>query len=302
MRKFLKNSILFLIICLITGEIVVRVSHAVTDIPQRVIDEEGIQKYKPNQIGYWKGGKHTWKINEYGWPGTPPVEFNELVLIIGDSFIENFMNPNECHQGELLKRKLSKYNFFEAARSGVSFIEAFEIDKQLDSLEPVNTLIYVNDEDFTESIREISLHSDITQFSITKNKIFKGEMKSPRLKKILYNWKLMYYFYNRFPISFSFEKDKPKEKKQASTNNNHSIIKLLDYVSANYDISNKTLVFHPNSDYEIIEACKTVGFNVIVLNSKNDTSWTFDYDSHWTCYGHKKVAEQVALSLKKILK
>ncbi len=167
MKRFIKHIVVFLLLAVIIGEVVVRMTHAMSDIPQRTIDDYGIQKYFPNQDGYWKGGDHKWVINEMGWPGELPENYNNLMLVIGDSFIENFMNPNECHQAIFLEEQLPEYNFMEAARSGVSLIEAMEIHKQLDSLKPVHTLVYVNDNDFFESIVEVKKMSDITQMSLT---------------------------------------------------------------------------------------------------------------------------------------
>lgn len=305
MFKFLRNIVLLFVVALIVGEVVVRVTHAVSDIPQRLIDENGIQKYYPNQTGYWLNGTHTWKINELGWPGELPDSYDNLVTIIGDSFIENFMNPNECHQAIFLKERLVDYNFLEASRSGVSFIEAFEIAKQLDSLQPISNLIYVNDNDFIESVKDIKTLNDITQLDLKKENIVYGVMKSPGLKKILYNFKLAYYFYNRFPVNLNFGKqtkiETTKHKKEdKSLKNKLEIELLLSFVKDNYDIKDKVLVFHPNSNEELIELCKKKGFSVINLDSNIDSkSWTFDYDHHWTCYGHKQVANQVKQSLLK---
>ncbi|WP_111682647.1 hypothetical protein [Winogradskyella tangerina] len=303
MKRFIKHITIFSFLALIAGEIVVRLTHAMSDIPQRTIDNYGIQKYIPNQDGYWKGGDHKWLINEMGWPGELPERFDDLILVIGDSYIENFMNPNECHQSVYLKEQIPDHNFMEAARSGVSLIEAMEIHKQLDSLQPKHTLIYVNDFDFFESIVEVKPMSDITQMSLTNNEIVYGKMKAPVSKKILYNWKLLYYFYNRFPINLSFGKEKPKkienEKSDSSElQSKDEVFKLIDHIAANYNLEGKSLVFHPNSNQLIIEKCMAAGFDTIILDSSNDKDWTFDYDSHWTCYGHKKVAEQVSKALK----
>ncbi|WP_296386371.1 hypothetical protein [Winogradskyella sp.] len=305
MIKFLKNIVVFLLITVIIGEIVVRVTHAVTDIPQRTIDDSGIQKYFPNQDGYWKGGDHQWVVNELGWPGELPDSNDNLINIIGDSYIENFMNPNECHQSTFLKENMKDYNFMEAARSGVSLIEAMEISKQTDTLNPKHTLIYVNNNDFLESIVEVKSLSDITQVNLTNNEIVFGKMKAPGAKKVLYTWKLLYYFYNRFPIGGNKKKKKKdalettsKKDAERKTEHDDNILKLINYIKANYTISNKTLVFHPNSDHMIIDMCLNSGFNVIVLDSSNDSKdWTFGYDTHWTCYGHEKVAEQVSKNL-----
>lgn len=303
MTKFFRNIVLFLLLSIVVGEIVVRVTHSVSDIPQRRIDKDGIQKYYPNQTGYWLNGTHTWEINSLGWPGELPESYNNLITIIGDSFVENFMNPNECHQSVLLKDRLQNYNFLEAARSGVSFIEAFEISKSLDSLKPIKNLIYVTDRDFTESVKDIKLLEDITQVDLKEQKVIYGKMKSPGAKKILYSCKLAYYFNNRFPINLNFWKPKKPEnvvQKEVDTSlkNSLEIKLLLSYINKNYNIRDKVLVFHPNSNKEIIELCKAEGFEVIDLDSSKDNkSWTFDFDSHWTCYGHEQVANQVKQGL-----
>jgi hypothetical protein len=303
MIKFLKHIVVFFIITVIIGEVVVRATHAVTDIPQRTIDDSGIQKYFPNQSGYWKGGDHQWVVNELGWPGELPESYDNLITVIGDSYIENFMNPNECHQSVFLKENMADYNFMETARSGVSLIEAMEISKQTDTLSPKHTLIYVNDNDFLESIYEVKALSDITQLKLEDSSILHGKMKAPGAKKVLYTWKLLYYFYNRFPLNGNSKKEKTdlseaKQKKESKTKYNSEVLKLVNYIKINYTINNKTLVFHPNSEPSIIKMCKNAGFNIIALDSSKDVNdWTFGYDSHWTCYGHKKVAEQVSNNL-----
>ncbi len=129
-------------------------------------------------------------------------------------------------------------------------------------------------------------------------------MKSPTSKKILYNWKLLYYFYNRFPINLSFNNEEPKEGPKKKTaddplTSKAEVFGLIDYIASNYSIADKTLVFHPNTNKTIIEKCQEAGFSIIILDSSNDRDWTFEYDSHWTCYGHEKVAEQVANAIKK---
>ena len=303
MKKFIKNIVVFFLIAMVVGEIIIRITHTVSDLPQRTIDDNGIQKYFPNQSGYWKGGDHGWKINKFGWPGDLPKSSDNLITIIGDSFIENFMNPNECHQSQLLDQKMADYNFIEASRSGVSFIEAMEISKQLDSLKPLYQLIYVAGHDFSESVSAIKPLKDITQLNLKTKSIAYGEMKAPGFKKILYNWKLLYYFYNNFSLDFSFDffknKETPKKEKVIDKRYKYSaeITQLMDYTKTNYDITDKILVFHPNTEIEIIVICQKAGFKTIILNSDNDKSWTFDYDHHWTCYGHDRVSLQVSKAL-----
>ena len=299
MKKFIKNIILFLILGLTIGEIIARLFALSSDIPHRMIDKTGIQKYIPNQKGTWKGGSHNWYINEKGWPGHLPNSYDSLITIIGDSYIENFMNPDECHQSNYLKKLNPKYNYLEASRSGVSFIEAMEISKQLDTLSPKVQLIYVHDTDFFESIVQIKKHPDRTQIDLTDNKIIYGKMKAPGIKKILYNWKFIYYLYRRFPVDLN-NGNKIQEIKELSEiklkkeNDFNAFKKLLGYVNAKYQIENKVIVFRPDSDIELINLTRNLGFIVLHLKAGNIEKWSFEYDSHWTCYGHEKVALQVA--------
>ncbi len=303
MIKFLKNIIVFIFISLIIGEFVVRITYAVSEIPQRVIDNSDIQKYYPNQTGYWKGGDHQWIINSLGWPGELPNSYDNLITIIGDSYIENFMNPNECHQSVYLKKEMPTYNFLEAGRSGVTLIESMEISKQIDTLNPKVTLIYTGSADVYESIKEIKTISDVTQLNIEKEVIVYGKMKSPGLKKVLYSWKLLYYFYNRFPINFQRKTAEATIKNVVESNkfevNESKVRALINYIRNNYNTDKKVFIFKPGSDPNIIQIFKSKGLSTMLLDSSIDKSWSFDYDSHWTCYGHKRVALQVAYGLSK---
>ncbi|WP_031527459.1 hypothetical protein [Dyadobacter crusticola] len=304
MKLFLFKFLLFLAIGLIVGEIIVRQMHLTSDIPQRYLDHNHIQKYIPGQTGYWKGGEHTWQINKFGWVGAPPSSNSNLITIIGDSFIENFMNPDACRQGALLKARLPKFNFLEAGRSGVSFIEAMEIANSLDSLKPRWHLLYLNTSDFIESVRDINPHVDITQVDLKNRKIVPGIMKAAGLKRILYNWKFAYYLFNRFPLDqisspgaqhvpIPTQTDKPQEVRMLKP--------LLDFVKQEYTVSNKIVVFHPNVPESVIREVAAAGFAVITLNSKGTHSWTFDYDIHWTCHGHQQAASQVETGLSKLV-
>ncbi|MEQ8217985.1 MAG: hypothetical protein RH981_07110 [Arenibacter sp.] len=305
MKRFIKNIIVFIIFGLLIGEFIARWFALSSDIPNRTIDRYGIQKYIPNQHGTWKGGTHTWHINEKGWPGYLPKSNDNLITIIGDSFIENFMNPEECHQSVYLGKILPKYNYFEASRSGISFIEAMEISKQLDTLGPRFQVIHLHDSDLEESIMQLKKHNDITQLDVNKQKIIFGKMNSPGLKKILYNWKFMYYLYRRFPIWIN-KPNKTQNSKITLKNNKEGFNfkyykKLLEYIVANYNIDDKILVFRPESTSELVKFAKDFGFKTIQLKTDINDHWSFEHDSHWTCYGHEKVAEQVAEYLKSLI-
>ena len=101
MKKFIIQISIFVMFLFISSEIVIRAFNLVSDIPQRVVDDSGIQKYLPGQTGQYDG-LH-WETNEYGWIGVAETE-GDVITIIGDSYIENLMNPLKYNQGVLLKK------------------------------------------------------------------------------------------------------------------------------------------------------------------------------------------------------
>ncbi|MCE7072931.1 hypothetical protein LZG74_21630 [Dyadobacter sp. CY327] len=303
MGKLLLKFFIFLLGGFVVGEAIVRAYHLTSEVPKRYLDDNGIQRYNPDQQGSWKGGNHSWATNELGWTGTLPVSYDNLVTIIGDSFIENFMNPSDCHQDMLLKSRVPMMNFVEAGRSGVSFIEAMEIAASMDSLSPQMHLIYVNAADFTESIRDIAVQTDITQVDLGNRKVIPGIMKSAKLKTILYNIKFAYYLFQRFPlnqIKFGGEKHAPA-KPTVQPDHSNSIKSLLEFVKQKYDVKDKIIVFHPKLPDAIKNEVKAAGFKTISLDSDGQDNWTFVYDHHWTCYGHNQAADQIASYLQELI-
>ena len=304
MKRFLIGIALFMIVGLALGEIIARSFVLTSDIPRRMLNDNQIQKYVPGQKGYWKGGGHQWQVNKFGWPGQLPEEYDNLITVIGDSFIENFMNPDSCHQAILLKRKMPGHNFIEASRSGISFIEAMEITKELDSLNPKLHLIYLTDSDFDQSVVQINKMGDVTQWDAETGNLIHGKLKSPGLKSILYNWKFMFYLYRRFQSSFN--KIKTGDEHQHPVKKEVQVelgyyTKLLEYVRSEYNIDDKVFVFRDDSSTELISLVKEHGYLVVELDESNDSSWSFEHDSHWTCYGHERASHQVVLQLHKFI-
>lgn len=297
MKKFIMQLIIFSFFLFLTGEVIIRVFNLVSDIPERYADEYGVQRYKPGQSGRFKDVKSKWHVNDYGWVGTSKIENDTVISIIGDSYIENLMNPMECNQGSILKSYYPNYSFFEAGRSGVTFIEAMEITKILDKeVKPTYHLLYLNEFDFYESIENLRSYDDRLQVNLETNTIKKGQLKSPGLKKILYSCKLLYYMYLRFPIfveaqNKAVSQDAPIDN---ITFDKLTFQKLFSYCSKNYDLSKIIFIFHPNTDENIISLAREYGIKTIVLNSKGDKDWGLgEHDGHWSCYGQKQVSKQI---------
>lgn len=305
MKQFIIKISFFILILCILSEIIIRIFHLVPEIPERYIDEYGIQRYKPGQSGFYTKAKEKWNVNSFGWLGVCDIDKDTIISIIGDSYIENLMNPIECNQGSILKSLFPNYAFFEAGRSGVSFIEAMEISKMLEvEVAPKYQLIYLSEDDFYESISEIERYNDRLQISVENQKLLPNPLLNPGLKKILYNFKLVYYLYLKYPIFV--DKHNMGETSisihQKIKFNKDKFNKLFDFCSNNYNLSKLIFVFHPNTDDRIIALANKYGVKSIILNSTGDNTWGIGIkDDHWSCYGHNQACKQVKSKLNEII-
>lgn len=304
MKKFIIKLSVYFFLYLIIAESISRLLYLSPDIPVRGVDNVGIQKYLPNQSGYWKGGTHKWKINEDGWPGPTHRKNGRQIAIIGDSFIENFMNPEKCRQTYLLEKKTEIFNFIEFGRSGISFIESLEINKKEKNKNPniELSLIYLGNNDLKESLSTISRKPDIIQVDLNNNKILPSRLKSPLAKKILYNFKFAFYLHNRFPIANYFPKDNQLSKKIISRDNySKEYESLIEYASDKYDMSSIIFVLRPETNNDIIKVFQSNNLNHLKLKADDIPSWSFVDDHHWTCYGHRQASLQIAQYLNKTI-
>jgi hypothetical protein len=296
MKKFILNSILFLFFTILCTEIYIRINHLTVDIPRREIDKNGIQKYKPLQNGYWSYGSHKWQINKEGWPGELPSSFHNMITLIGDSHIENFMNPDSCHLGAILNKSNLKYNFFEAGRSGVTLIEAFEISKALKKqYKPTRQFIFAKNSDFKESIVELNKLGDVTQVSLAKNKIIQGQMKSPFLKMMLYNFKTLYYFRNSLDENKLAQISKKKGNDIKKNINSEYYEKLLVFIKNNYETKDIVVFLHPDTEESYRKLLEKHGFNCYQFKTKSKRNWGKNEkdQAHWSCYGFHEASKQI---------
>ncbi len=305
MKRFLLNFITFTVILFIVGEVVVRIFKLTPDIPKLYVDQTGIQRYVPGQKGNFSKTSQ-WVVNAYGWLGIAETNKDPIISIIGDSYIENMMNPIICNQGSILKSYFTDCGFFEAGRSGVTFIEAMQITKLLDStIKPTMHLIYVGDEDLYESDASYR-QTDRMQINLSNHKIINAELKSPFAKKILYNLKSFYYLYLRFPLLVG------KNNKEATDNtvinkkeiDYQSVNNILNYSKQMYDIKKIILIWHPGTPRKIIKIARHLGFNSLSLTKTGKAkNWLVSSaDAHWSCYGHQQVAKQISIYITQYLK
>ena len=286
----IKKIIFFSIICFIFIEIIVRIFNLTNDIPQRKIDINGLQTYVENQNGYFNGNQ--WKVNKYGFIGLSEINYKNQVLIIGDSMIENIMNPIDCNQGSLLKKMFdNSYGFFEIGRSGLTLIESLEFYKSFNQIiNPKIIIIYINEGDITESISNIKRFTDRLQINIQTRKLENVQIKYPTLKKILYNLKSIYFLYNRGFFNIN-SKNIVSNKQVKLNDNNLTIKKFFEIINIKYDLQNVTFVLDKSNKYiDLINTKK------VILNNQ-EKNWFIKDDLHWNCFGHSEVAKKVFKSI-----
>ena len=272
-------------------EIIIRVFSLTNDVPQRDIDEFGLQIFLKNQNGTSHG--NIWIVNEDGFLGHNDVNGQNQLLIIGDSYIENIMNPFDCRQSSLFKNM--GYDVFEIGRSGISFIEALEFyAKYKTKINPRKVIFFVDSSDFKESIVEINKFEDRTQISLANSQIFFGKIKAKHLKKILYNYKTLYFTYLKYLKSKKTENNDGKIRGLADNYHGY-IAKLIEYANENYNLKNCLFAFRGKNEFK--EDFLKLNINFIELNLKSKEFRYSEKDAHWNCRGHKKASELIVENL-----
>ena len=305
MKLLFKKIIVFILILAVIGELAIRQFHLAPDIPSLYLDSNGIQRYVPGQTGYFTKAEKAWSVNRFGWLGVCDTSKDTIISIIGDSYIENIMNPIECNQGSYLKTSLPQYSFFEAGRSGITFIEALEISHALQKeIHPAYQLLYINENDFYESVSEINRYDDRVQISIQEQKILKSEIKNPGIKKLLYASKLAYYLYLK-SMAFMSSLTQKKNTSESNQKDLYDAVlfdKLFNYCMKHYDMQKINFVLHPEVDERYVSLIHKYGIKTISLKITDHQQWSKSKnDEHWSCFGHEQVSNQVTIYLNSLM-
>jgi hypothetical protein len=289
MKRFIIKIIKYSIVVLILFEIVVRLFTLTNDVPQRDLDENGLQVFQKNQEG--KSNGHKWRVNSSGFLGHDEVKGENQVLIIGDSFVENIMNPFECRQSSLFKK--NGYDVFEIGRSGITFVESLEFySKYKSEVNPKISIFIIDNSDFEESIQEINKLNDRVQISLKTSQLSLGKIKAKYIKKFLYNYKTLYYLYLKY-LKSQKAIITTQSIKVNHLNNETSILvdKLIRVSNQNYDLNDCLFVFRGGNDYK--ELFNQLNLSFIELNLKGAQYTYSENDSHWSCKGHQIAFETI---------
>ena len=115
MKKFVFKIALYAICILLGLEILVRVFHLHKDRPVRYLDEYNVEKWIPNQTGYWVTGNRRqnvghYKINNFGYNSVydefNPSKNSKEIALVGDSFIQGFHQDYQNSLGQKLEALL----------------------------------------------------------------------------------------------------------------------------------------------------------------------------------------------------
>ena len=289
MKRFIIKIIKYLIVALLLLEIIIRLFTLTNDVPQRDIDENGLQVFRKNQEGQSHG--HKWKINSSGFLGHNKIKGANQVLIIGDSFVENIMNPFECRQSSFFKK--NGYDVFEIGRSGITFIESLEFySKYKSKVNPKISIFIIDNPDFEESIQEINKLNDRVQISLKTSQLSLGKIKAKYIKKLLYNYKTLYYLYLKYLKSQKSNiTTQSKEVNHSNEETSLFVNKLIRISNQNYDLKDCLFVFRGENDFK--ELFNQLNLNFIELNLKGVEYMYSENDSHWSCKGHQIASEKI---------
>ncbi len=305
MKQFFRNIIIFILFLFVFTEIVSRVFHVSYNMPKMYKHPDGLLKFTPNQIGYFDGGKHKWYINKLGLPGKELPELNNnLITIIGDSYILNLMNPDSCRQQSYLRKIKPQYSYLESARDGATLLEYFEMAKKLDTLNPKLQLIYVNTSDFLGCF---SNNPYDVRLDTVNNKLIYSKFMDSKLKLLIPYLNFTEYLYRKNAGKLlMILNNKPKVKhKNTNKIKNKLIINryklVLTYIKVNYKTENIVFIFHSTVSDEIVNIVNNFEIKNFKIQ-KNIDSWIIKNDIHWTCEAHNEIAKQVSGFLDELVK
>ena len=294
---------------LLVLECIIRICHLTKDYPVRIIDEFGVEKWKPNQKGFSVTGNRRqnfseFRINRSGFNSYrefEPSQDKKEIALVGDSFIEGFHQDFNNSIGKKIENVLTDYEVYEYGYAG------YDLADQLNLMHQYN-------EDF-KLIDYVFIGLDFnTDLKRGQHKIIQDRMRleSPmyrNLRKI----KLLTYM-NSIGVIDAVKKRiinllsfKSKVKKEVS---NMKEKDLTNEMNQEYLINFKALLKTYNFDKEryifFIEKSRTpqkfidylnsnkfqfIDLSTHLMQSKQPT--TLIYDKHWNDKGRSLVANSI---------
>ncbi len=312
MKKLILKSGLYAILLLLMLEVWVRVLHLSKDNPIRIIDEQKVEKWMPNQNGHAVTGNRRqnfseFKINESGFNSYrefQPTKEKVEIALVGDSFIEGFHQHYYNSIGKKIENKLPGIEVYEYGYAGYDMADQLHlINVYQDKFKLIDHVIL-----------GIKFSNDLTR---DEYKVIQSRMKleSP-LFRALRQIKLLVYVQNigaldplkkllsKITSGSSKKKEKKlktagqiREEEQVFIENFESLIKLYDYDKERYTF----LLDSKNTSTTFLKYLETHEYSYIDFAprfEKEKRPKTLIYDKHWNNYGRSLIAEVIANYIK----
>ncbi|AXT49804.1 hypothetical protein D1818_02825 [Aquimarina sp. BL5] len=317
MKKLILKSALYVFLILIGLEVLVRVFHLGKDTPTRILDENKVEKWMPNQNGFSVTGNRRQNFSEYHINNSgynshrefTPTKDNIEVALVGDSFIEGFHQNYYNSIGKKVEKSIPEIEVYEYGYAGYDFADQLH-------------LIYAYKEQFDaidHIILGIKFSNDLTR---GEYKVITGRLalESP-INKLLKKSKLLVYcksigildppqrlFYRLMNILNSAPKKQQasdeeilrikKEKENIYLANFKSLVDKYGYNRNRFTLlldsritSEIFMSYLEENDYTYIDFSEYF--------EESDHATTLIYDRHWNNHGRDLIAQAISEYLKK---
>ncbi len=143
MKKNISKFVIYSIVLLLSLELLVRIFHLHNERPERYLDEYGVEKWIPNQVGYSITGNRKqnvgkYRINNFGFNSVydnyESSKDSIEVAIVGDSFIEGFHQNYTNSISVMVEKQLPNIKVLEFGYAGYNFSEELNLIKSYNHL------------------------------------------------------------------------------------------------------------------------------------------------------------------------
>jgi hypothetical protein len=307
MKKLFFKSTLYVILIIITLEVLVRIFHLYTEVPVRYIDKFEVEKSLPNQVGYAVTGNRRqnqseYRINSFGFNSyrefNPTKEKIEIALI-GDSFIEGFHQDYTNSIGKKIETKLNNgIEVYEYGYSGYDLAnQLYLVDTYNKHFEHIDYIIFY-----------LKYENDLKNSTYVPNHSRIALLKSP-LFRIRDSFKLLSYassigvidpiknmVINLINDDKEFKSKSEEDLLNEDLENFNNLKILLD--TFNFDKNKMAFLVNSSTTSEsLLKYCIDNEYKIIDFSDafKNSTlPPTLIYDMHWNDHGRDLIANEIS--------
>lgn len=316
MKKLISKSLLYVIIILVSLELLVRVFYLGKDTPSRYVDQYDVEKWIPNQNGYAITGNRrqnfsAYHINSFGYNSYQeykPTQKNIEVALVGDSFIEGFHQHYHNSIGKKIEDRLNGIKVFEYGYAGYDMADQLHlINAYQDQFKLIDHIVlgikFSNDltrSEYKVVTERLALESPINKL-LKKSKLIVysksiGLLDPP--KKLINQ--LLTIFKTRKPaVMINAEEIENRKSKleQQYLENFKNLVGTYGYDKKRFTLLLDTRTTSQNFiNYLNKNGFMYIDFSTSFENSTKNT--TLIYDKHWNNHGRNIIAELISNHLK----